>query len=363
MYIPMIDWLSVTIDIIDYESVSCSLLESLNELKNEAIDLRSKHSEDKVCTEIGSQTFEVKANGSSGYSYILHNQLLELRLAKYRSKNEQNFPIYAHIKSEMLWLMGPEKSWLWLVEWINQYIGIVSNDKLNRVDICCHSDSYGFSITDLDRFSGRYRKDAVHRDNRNFTGFEFGSRASDTIVARIYNKSKETIDKKNKLWFFEIWEEHGLNVALVWNIEFELHRKLLKEIQVESCSKLFNNLKSIWSYLTGNWFVMHTDNSLKPEERILAQEWLNLQKAFEDYKGESFITRKSQTSCKIESLVDSAMGYLTSYSALTGLIDPTETIISLIEYGMNSLQRRGKNYTEIAVTKSKLYAVNGGDYN
>lgn len=61
----------------------------------------------------------------------------------------------------------------------------------------------------------------------------------------------------------------------------------------------------------------------------------------------------------MEALVVSAMGYLTSYSALTGLINPLDTARSLIEDGIDNLQRRGKDYTEITVEKSKLFAISG----
>ena len=211
MEIPMIDWLSVTIDIENYEERLHKIIDDLEYYKKIASKNRNEHKNDKITYKIGEEIFEVYPNGAPSYAYILRNNQMELKLAKYRSRNENNYPVYIHFSSTFLWEIGPENAWYWFVNWVEQNMGKVKKDKLNRVDLCCHSDSIRFRREDEERFKGRYRNERASRSNREFTGFEFGSRGSKAIVVRIYNKSKEVTDKKNKLWFKYIWRDRGLN--------------------------------------------------------------------------------------------------------------------------------------------------------
>lgn len=377
MQIPMIDWLSVTIDIKGYPTKESRnqkwndslgqfiettenpqmllLIDQLDELKQQAITYRSEYNQEKVCIDIGGMKFEVKANGSNGYAYILHNHLLEIRIAKYRSPNENNYPIFIHLKADLLWEKGPQQAWTWLTTWIKNNFGEITADKLNRVDLCCHTDKIALNTEHIERFKGRYTTYTIHMAGKECTGFEFGSRKTGTIKARIYNKTKEVIEKKTKLWFFDIWAKNNLNPNNVWNIEFELHRTFFKEIEIESCQELFKNLKPIWKYLTCNWLVMIDLTDPRPDRCQTNQEWKELQESFNRFQGKGQITRKKQADCQIETLIASGMGYISSYSALTGLINPEEAVKSLLDYGLQKLRRRGKDFSSIVKTKAGLF--------
>lgn len=361
MSIPMIDWLSMTIDIYEYESSATEVISLLEEAKNEASGLRSRHNQDKVYIDIGNQTFEVFPNGQAGYAYILHNKLFEMRLAKFRNSQEENYPVFVHLKSELLWSMGPEYAWAWIITWISENIGAVKSDKLNRIDLCCHTDDYDFKLTDAERFKGRHRAQTIHLSNRDFTGLDFGSRKSGTIFARIYNKTKEVKDKRNKLWFFDVWIENGLNPDNVWNVEFELKRDVLKQMKVEDCYTAFENLKTIWTYLTCKWLVMTDDSSDRPERCNPTREWASIHQAFVDYKGAKMITRERQKSRESDCIVPSGMGYLTTYAALNGLTDPYQIAISFIKDGITYLNRKGKDVVEMIEAKTGLYLLDGGE--
>lgn len=354
MEIPMIDWLAVTVDIVSYELRAKKLIDELENLKELASENRCKHKSDKVCIDIGKETFEVLSNGAIGYAYILRNNQMELKMAKFRSRNENNYPVFVHFSSAFLWAVGPENIWYWFKDWVEKYIGPVKRDKLNRVDICCHTDSIQFKREDEERFKGRYRKERASRSNREFTGFEFGSRGSGTIFVRIYNKSKEVADKKEKIWFYIIWEDNCLKPMEVWNIEFELHREIFKQMKIETCDQLFSNIKSIWRYLTAEWLVMINQDSNRSERCSMVREWESLQKAFDKYEGKKYITREKQKSCEKEALISSAMGYLTSYSALSGIKEPKDSALNLLTEGLRSLNTRGKDFRQIAKIKRKL---------
>ena len=251
--IPMIDWLSVTVDIEEYDKCLSFLLPKLEILKERATVIRSQQLSEKVLINIGGDTFEVKPTGTASYAYILHNDLLEVRFAKVRSRSIETYPIYVHFKSEFLWLNGPENCWLWFLHWIENNLGSVYSNKVNRVDLCCHVDSIGELNPEL--FRGRYCDDNVRRSNREISGIDFGSRKSGNIFARIYNKTLE-IKKSRKSWFNDIWEENKLNSGNITNIEFELNRNFFRNAligecgKIDSCEQLFDNLKSLWKYCT-----------------------------------------------------------------------------------------------------------------
>jgi len=357
MEIPMVDWLSVTVDIQAYELGARNIIKELEALKKQASEFRTNHIHDKIFFNIGDQTFEVYANGAIGYAYILRNHLMEIKLAKFRSTNEDNYPIFVHFSSEFLWSFGPEKAWYWFKDWIEQNIGSVYKNKLNRVDLCCHTDCILFKMDDLNSFKGRFRNKRINIEDKDLTGFEFGSRSSGTIYLRIYDKSKEVFKKKDKLWFLEIWQKYGLEHSNVWNIEYQLNRDIFKEMKIETCEDLFNKLGILWEYLTQEWSVLVDETSTRLERSNPTKEWITLQKAYKNYQCEGFITRKKQADCHLDALLLSAMGYFTSMLALSKVNNLEEGMMKFLKDGIKALALKGKDINHIIEMKRKLYGL------
>lgn len=359
MKLPMIDWLSFTIDIQDYQKVCEELLTLLEIHKTEAQELRAKNSSDKVTIQIGQETFEVLPNGHANYAYILHNKFLEVRFAKYRSRQPESYPIFVHFKSEFLWCVGPENAWDWFCFWTEYHFGKMASNKINRADLCCHCDDISFVSDDIENFKGRYAKSQIYLTERELTGIEFGSRNSGTVFARIYNKSLEVVQTKTKTWFYDIWQKREFNPDKVWNIEFELKREFFKQSGIENVNDFFERLQDLWRYCTVKWLNMIYPNNSRSERCPITMEWLLLQDAFNVFKSTNLISRHHQAQAEKQALVPSAMGYITAYGALCGINDPELAAESLISEGLKFLSNKNTSFGDVVNQKRRLRCLGG----
>lgn len=271
--------------------------------------------------------FEILANGTRGYAYLLHSDQFEIRISRYRSKNKSNYPIIVRFKAELLWGKGLN-SYHWLMDKIHRYIGSPVGERISRVDLAFHMDRLAFIAGDLDRFVGRHRKDSLHRKDRKIQTIYVGSRSTQKVMMRIYNKSQMILEERTKEWFFNIWDKYHMELHDVWNIEFELHREFLKELKtgdskgIHTFNDLTDNLRQIWEYLTYSW-VRHVDlDTSNRRERCKTSElWEKVQQGFLQFDLDGYIEREIIILANQNSLMPGLIGYLTSYCARANIKD------------------------------------------
>lgn len=149
MFIPNVDTLIAGIDIEDYGVVTKEFLLQLEDKKKEAKLVAANNASDFVTINLGEHSFKVMPNGSAGHAYILHDDFYEIKLAQFRSKREEFFPLQVKIKSACLWSKGLFESWLDLNNIINSNIARVSRNKITRMDLCCHTDDLKFDMDEI----------------------------------------------------------------------------------------------------------------------------------------------------------------------------------------------------------------------
>ncbi len=125
-------------------------------------------------------------------------------------------------------------------------------------------------------------------------------------------------------------------------------------MRIESCEDLFENLKATWRYLTTDWLVMINLDSDRVERCTTVKEWEIIQNSFNSFEGNGFINRKKQISCQREALILSAMGYITSFSAISNVYEPRESVIKLLDEGLEMFFNKGKDYKDIVEQKRRL---------
>lgn len=180
------------------------------------------------------------------------------------------------INQFVLWEKGVEKAYEESLNVLKSMGFLPHSAKLNRIDFACHSDQYTWNISDFKKFD--YPRNFKDDNKPNFfkvdvfTGaFEsvyYGARKR--LVLRIYDKSKEILDK-NKQYFYEIYRQHGMDINNVWNIEFEVRRPYLKDLKAEddtfktvyddfdTClredglSRLWSHLMDKYSHVSSHW--------------------------------------------------------------------------------------------------------------
>lgn len=353
-FIPMIDTLIGTFDIKDYDDSARNLLEKLDKKKFEAKIALTENSNQKAILQIGPMNFEVLSNGKKGYAYLLHNELYEINLSQYRSKNRDFYPVYIKVKSECLWAYGPYKAWNDICEWVKAWIGEPIDNKISRIDLCCHTDEIQLYEEDIENFKGQYYTEQMYRYRRNVNAMCFGSSASNKVYCRIYDKVLEVTQKNSKKWFFSLWKERGLNPKKVWNVEFQLNRDFLKDRNLNTVWQTFDSLGSIWKYCTETWLVKIYRDNLNVSRCSIDKEWQGLQKAFSGFKSEPLIKREKQLNDDAESIVPSAYGFLTTIAAKKGITDISVALQTLQISGESYLRSKKLDFARVVNGKKKL---------
>lgn len=350
-----IDTLIISFDVLDYEHVIKKYINLLEEGKEKSRKHLYANMDTKEYITIKDMEFEIMPTGARGYAYLLHNDLIELRLAMYRSNTKSFYPIVVRFKSGLLWEQGMN-SYSYVASFIRSAFNHIINTKVNRCDLALHMDGLSFNVGDLDSFVGRFRKDSLHRCDRTIESLYFGSRTTNKCLCRIYNKTREVIEKRDKYWFFDIWDKSGMDIFNVWNIEFELHRDFLKECKIDSWDDLKNNINSLWHYLTNEWLRYVDLSSATRRENCKVQPlWIEIQKGYDYLEFNGYIQRSIQRMRDTNKYVPSAVGYLTSLSALVG-IDDVDDAIYYLKFAMQTYLSKNKDSNFLdEVSKKKMY--------
>lgn len=300
-------------------------------------------------------TFRVLANGIKGFAYILHNELYEVDIAQYRSKNEDFYPVSIKVKSDCLWSMGPYKAVDTIYNWVNDNIGKVINNKLSRIDLCCHTDEIQLTAADAENFKGLYYDNNMYFHRRKVNGMNFGSSGTGKVYCRIYDKVLEITKKKSKTWFYEIWKKNGLDCKNVWNIEFQINREYLKEHYIETVWQVFDRLGSIWEYCTTKWLVKTIPDNNNISRCSINPVWIKVQEAFKDFNARPLIKRSKQLSADAEAIIPAAYGTFTTFAAKKGITDVGIAISLFQKLGDAYLRNKCLSFGK--VVKKKLALV------
>ncbi|WP_202709701.1 hypothetical protein [Sporosalibacterium faouarense] len=362
MQLPNIDTLIATLDLVDYDTDASNLLKTLEIKKQESKNNVKEDSYENVLVTIGNMSFEIFPNGSRHHAYILHNDYYELKFARYRSRSVNNYPIFIKIKSACLWEKGYTQAWEDIKTLISNNIGEIATNKISRADLCCHTDELQIEASDIDRFSGKFRSDEIYRDDRKLSGFTFGSGKSKKIFCRIYNKTMEVVKKRQKLWFFNIWNENNMDKDNVWNVEFEIQRKFFKEYDIETVEDMFTKMSSLWKYCTFDWLQFKELDNNRKDRCSVTDSWINIQNSYNHIESKSLIKAEQRLDADADVLIPSIIGYITSFSARKKLgrkddFDLGETIIDLTTRGLDYLERnKESNFVDEVQKKLALLA-------
>lgn len=357
MLLPMIDTLSAKVDVSDFESSTKDLQEILRRKKEEAKLAATNQTSTKIVICIGNFNFEVLPNGKMGYAYILHNELYEVNIAQFRSKNKDFYPISVRIKAECLWAYGPERAWENIISWIQNYIGNVIHDKVSRIDLCVHTDKLNLLYSDIETFKGNYFDENIYRFRRRITGMNFGSRTNCKIYCRIYDKLLEVKQTGKKYWFFDIWKNAECNCKNVWNVEFQINREFLKDYNIETVRDSFKRLKTLWKYCTEKWIVKVKLDHTRIERCTTDDIWISIQNAFDNYKHEPLVKREVQLASDAEAIVPGTIGNITTFAARKGITDINLVLNMLKHKGSDYLACKDIDFKEAVTQKISLLSI------
>lgn len=352
-----IDWLSFTVDFENYDAQKNWTLNKLFQ----HLDEQRERQDGQGFIDLGLFSFEVYPHGSRSYYYILHNEDLQIKLARYRSGNKESYPVFVHMKSYLLWadihnLKKVEDKFGVIIEWLVDLIGSdYKQSKINRLDLCYHTDDVPEDFS-ADCFVGRHTVDRTYRTHRVVSGVEIGSRKTQRLFMRAYNKYLE-VRSSDKTWFFDFWFEHKLNFRKVWNIEFQMNREFFDETKINgkrynAVEEVLTGIPAIWNYLVNDWVTYRIPSSDRRTRWEIHPWWLTLKRFEEGGK----IKRGKQKELPTEEAITPALnGYITSYAARKGLSLDDGTLFKEIFGSLeNYYKKTDTSFEQIVEKKKKL---------
>ena len=360
-YVSNIDTIYILVDINNY-GIRCKNFLNYLEKEKEIAKLEIlSNANSKHLVLINGMSFELLPNGTRGYAYILHNSGYEVKIAQYKSQIESFTPIQIRISAEYLWSKSFMKSWYIIKSWIEETFGCIEENKISRVDLCMHTSDVDFIENYEVSYKGKFKKDSVNvldYTNKKINSITFGSRKGKNIYCRIYNKTLEVKETKNKTWFFDIWNKNELNVEKVWNLEFEIKSEFLREFKIKTIEDLEKSLRDIWRYCTEKWLLKIDRTNIRTDRCPVNHEWLEIQKAFDKYNSVGLIEREKQIEKNASVLLPNIIGNITSYAARKNITDMKKTFDDLYYNSKEYLENRNKDFKE--ETEKKKFILNIG---
>lgn len=132
-----IDTLIISFDILDYDNVIKKYISLLDEAKERSRNNLYANRDNKEYITIKDMKFEIMPIGARGYAYLLHNDLIELRLAMFRSNTKSFYPIVVRFKSSLLWEQGMN-AYSFGASFIRTAFNHIISTKVSRCDLALH---------------------------------------------------------------------------------------------------------------------------------------------------------------------------------------------------------------------------------
>jgi hypothetical protein len=244
--------------------------------------------------------------------------------------------------AEQLHAVGPEATFAFWLEIGDYLAGGPVWWSVSRLDLFC--DVQGWQVTgdDRHRFVCRAKRRDLHEEGHAFTGFEFGRRSSNTICARIYDKTLD-IEHKGSDWWYEVWGDRFDRDRQVLRVEFELGRKGLTSFGIDTPAHAFDRSPGVWAGLTADWLSYRAPTNDDTRARWPeALEWEAVQGASLAH-GAVGLARIAAAKRKgnLRVITAGLVGYLASVGAILGLPDADATLAAARRIVTDDVIRRG----------------------
>ncbi|MBD2859959.1 replication initiation factor [Spongiibacter sp. KMU-158] len=263
--------------------------------------------------------FEVKAQGKGLYSFCLVDNWFHLQIS---SRGSESLPmLYAQIRSEVLTCEGVKPVLLKLVRIAQALDSAAGGFQVSRVDVCTDF------VTKLDPgkfpqewWVGRIAKLNRYSEHGRFSGYTFG--AGGDLSCRLYDKTLE-LTKSKKEYFYQVWTLNGWDLeSKVWRLEFQFKRPVLKELDVCGVTDLLGDLAGLWDYATREWLQLKLPSLDQTRSRWPTNPfWVCLQEADWGEIDRHLWRVKTEREPQKHQLFVNGLGALSSYMAMTGVVD------------------------------------------
>ena len=275
--------------------------------------------------ELGSLTFGLAPHGWGKYRFCLDHESGRIGFT-----SSTKLPaVRIQPRAELLHALGPAGTVRHFDELLRPEM-----DRLvlsvARLDLFC--DVEGMALRGEDRRGFLCRGDdcTTYEAGHICTGFAFGSRRTQRISARIYDKTAEMAAKGTDWWEL-VWGDRHQAGEQVWRIEFEIGRTALTELELYHPDAVLAAAPSLWRYCTGEWLTLRTPGTDSNSSRWpLAPPWRIIQSAtLARGATELDWIRCRKRASSFRRLMPGLVGYLVSFAALSGTFTVADTLEAL----------------------------------
>lgn len=223
-----------------------------------------------------------------------------------------------------------------------------------------HADFQGLQLSeaDLDRFIFLGKEVAFHKFAEQFSGYEFGRRTSNTICARVYNKTMHIMKSGADFWP-DLWGGRYDPSKPVLRIEFEIGRSGLRQFEVNIPDEAIEKAGAMWRYCTDEWLTLRDVGTDQTRSRWpIAEEWVAVQQASLS-AGAYGIKRmyEGRTRGDLRKLAPLLIGCLSSFAALQGVETLEDAMRDLPAFSRWYERETDKAFEERTAKKVDLWST------
>jgi hypothetical protein len=272
--------------------------------------------------EIGDTIFGITPHGWGKYRFCLDHPMARLGFTTSR-----HLPtVRVQPRAQFLHAVGPAETVGLLREVLTPDLGEL-RFAVSRVDLFADWQGWTLDAGQAERFLCRGDARRTYEVAGRFTGFEFGSRKTKTLCARLYDKTAD-IAAKGTDWWLEVWGDRYAADSTVYRLEFEIGRPGLVQFDLDTPAQVLDATGALWAYATEQWLTKRSPTCDRTRSRwLIAPEWRQVQGATLRHRAVSLERlRDAHRATSIARLLPGLTGYLASFGALAGTEDIDDTV-------------------------------------
>jgi hypothetical protein len=274
---------------------------------------------------LGELIFALEPHGWGKYRYCLEHANGRIGF----TTSERLPTVRIQPRAEFLHSSGPEGAVRFFRELLSPVVDGLALS-VSRLDVFCDIEGMELSSDDRQRFVCRADGSTTYEVGGVVTGFTFGSRRTQRISARLYDKTAE-ITAKGGDWWELVWGERHRPGATVWRIEFEIGRGALRELDLSRPADVLAAAPSLWQYCTTEWLTLRRPCSDSNRSRWpIDPRWtLASSAALIQPTTKLLWIRRRKRASSLRRLLPGLLGYLVAFAVLAGTVDLSGTLDAL----------------------------------
>jgi len=279
----------------------------------------------RVPFELGEQYFGLAPHGWSKYRFCLDHETGRIGFTASRRLPS----VRVQPRAEFLHSAGPEETVRHFEALLRPFVEDMVLS-VARLDLFLDVEGMALCAADRGAFVCRADDAMTYETGNALTGFSFGSRRTQRISARLYDKTAQ-MTAKGTDWWEAVWGERHTPGAQVWRIEFEIGRGALSDLGLYRPDAVLAAAPSLWRYCTSDWLTLRSPRRDANRSRWpLDPRWEVVRLATLAHGGtELRFIREHKRASSIQRLMPALVGYLVAFAIWAGTTDLQNTLEAL----------------------------------